>query len=99
MLDSARAHLDVSIVSGFADAALIVGVALAVLAFGGTEPVSFALVQILFLGTAALLIAKLPVSFAGSISAGAVVVPALLAAVVLTQLIPLPPHSASSIAP
>src|ERR1700674_5474977 len=99
MLDSAEARLDGSIVARFAEVALIFGVALAVLAFGGTEPVSFALVQIIFLATAALLVAKMPQSLAGSLSAWGFVVPAVLAAVVLTQLIPLPAHLALSMEP
>src|ERR1700675_2407463 len=99
MLDSAEARLDGSIVARFAEVALIFGVALAVLAFGGTEPVSFALVQIIFLATAVLLVAKMPQSLAGSLSAWGFVVPAVLAAVVLTQLIPLPAHLALSMEP
>jgi O-antigen ligase len=99
MLDSAEARLDGSIVARFAEVALIFGVALAVLAFGGTEPVSFALVQIIFLATAALLVAKMPQSLAGSLSAWGFVVPAVLAAVVLTQLIPLPAHLPLSMEP
>src|ERR1700674_5876462 len=99
MLDSAEARLDGSIVARFAEVALIFGVALAVLAFGGTEPVSFALVQIIFLATAALLVAKMPQSLAGSLSAWGFVVPEVLAAVVLTQLIPLPAHLALSMEP
>jgi O-antigen ligase len=99
MLDSAEARLDGSIVARFAEAALIFGVALAVLAFGGTEPVSFALVQIILLATAALLVAKMPQSLVGSLSAWGFVVPAVLAAVVLTQLIPLPAHLPLSMEP
>jgi O-antigen ligase len=99
MLDSAEARLDGSIVARFAEVALIFGVALAVLAFGGTEPVSFALVQIILLATAALLVAKMPQSLVGSLSAWGFVVPAVLAAVVLTQLIPLPAHLPLSMEP
>jgi O-antigen ligase len=72
--------------------ALIVGVAFAVLAFGGTEPVSFALVQILFLGAAALLVVKMPKSFITSVPRRAFVIPAVLTAAVLLQLCPFPAH-------
>lgn len=68
---------------------LILGIAVAVLAFGGTEPVSFALVQVLFLGVAVLLLAR-PRGMTLAISARAFVVPAMLAGVVLLQLCPLP---------
>lgn len=70
--------------------ALILGVAFAVLAFGGTEAPTFALVQILFLGVAALVIAQDPELLANSASPRAYGVPAVLTGVVLLQLCPLP---------
>jgi putative inorganic carbon (HCO3(-)) transporter len=99
MLDSAEARLDGSIMSRFAEVALVLGIALAVLAFGGTEPVSFALVQIVFLATAALLVAKMPQGLVGFQSTRGFVIPTVLAAVALTQLIPLPAHLHLSIEP
>jgi O-antigen ligase len=92
MPDAARTRLDERSMSRLAETALILGVALAVLAFGGTEPISFALVQIIFLGMAALLVAKMPKSIPASFSARAFAVPTVLAAVVLFQRIPLPTH-------
>jgi O-antigen ligase len=71
------------------EVSLILGVVLAVLAFGGTEPISFALVQVLFLGVAALLVAS-PKGVTTSVSWQALVVPAVLTSVVLLQLCPLP---------
>lgn len=93
------ARLDGCSMSRLAEMALIGGVALAVLVFGGTEPVSFAVVQIIFLGTAALTVAKTPARVATTFSARAFAVPALLAAVVLIQLIPLRAHMTVSIEP
>jgi putative inorganic carbon (HCO3(-)) transporter len=68
---------------------LTVGLALAVLAFGGTGKVSFAIVQLLFFGVAAFFVASAPES-AFRPSAKLIVVPAILTAVVLLQLCPLP---------
>jgi O-antigen ligase len=68
---------------------LTVGVFLAVLAFGGTEPASFALVECFFFGAAAFFLAtraELFVCFTGR----ALLVPAALVGVVLLQLCPLP---------
>jgi O-antigen ligase len=90
MPDWAGVRLDGRSMSRLTEIAFIAGVALAVLAFGGTEPVSFALVQIIFLATAALVVAKMPESLPTTFAARAFAVPALLAAVVLLQLIPLP---------
>ncbi len=68
---------------------LTLGLALAVLAFGGTEPISFAIVQILFLGAAAFFIAAAPES-AFRPPAKLIAVPAMLTGIVLLQLCPLP---------
>jgi len=68
---------------------LTVGLALAVLAFGGTGKISFAIVQLLIFGMAAFFIASAPESAFRS-SAKLIVVPAVLTAVVLLQLCPLP---------
>lgn len=75
--------------SRFVEGSLVFGTAFAVLAFGGTEPVSFTIVEILFLGVGILLVVRsgsLPMAF----SSWALVVPALLLGVVLVQLCPLP---------
>lgn len=72
------------------EVALILGVVFAVLAFGGTEAPTFALVQILFLGVAALVLAKDPECFMNLASPRALQVPAALTAVVLLQICPLP---------
>jgi O-antigen ligase len=72
------------------EVALILGVAFGVLAFGGTEAPTFALVQILFLGVAALVLARDPELLMNFTSPRAFVVPAVLTAVVLLQLCPLP---------
>jgi O-antigen ligase len=71
------------------EVSLIVGMVLAVLAFGGTEPSIFSIVQVLFFGVAVLLVAT-PKSPALSISRRALVIPAVLASVALLQLCPLP---------
>jgi O-antigen ligase len=68
---------------------LTVGLALAVLAFGGTNRIAFAVVQLSFFGMAALFVAS------GSESgfrppAKLIVVPAVLTGVILLQLCPLP---------
>jgi O-antigen ligase len=68
-----------------------VGVFLAVLAFGGTEPTSFALVEILFFAAAAWFVATRPDVFACfPRQAGALLVPAALLTVPALQLLPLP---------
>jgi len=85
-------------VSRVAELTLICGVALAVLAFGGTEPASFALVEILLMGAAALLIARAGRD-AVHFSAKTLLVPAVLAAVVLLQLCPLPLGAWERLAP
>ncbi|MGD0402571.1 MAG: O-antigen ligase family protein [Candidatus Acidiferrales bacterium] len=68
---------------------LTVGLALAVLAFGGTGKISFAIVQLLFFGVGAFFVASAPES-AFRLSAKSLVIPALLTSVVLLQLCPLP---------
>jgi O-antigen ligase len=73
----------------FVEASLLCGVASAVLAFGGTAPVSFAPVQLLFLGVAALLVAR-RVGSSGSSSLKGLVVPAFLVEAIFLQLCPLP---------
>lgn len=68
---------------------LTVGLALAVLAFGGTGTISLGIVQLLFFGMAAFFIARAPESVFRS-SAKLVAVPMVLTAIVLLQLCPLP---------
>ena len=68
---------------------LTLGLVLAVLAFGGTETIAFAIVQLLLFGTAAIFVAGAPESGFRP-TARSVVVPAVLTAVVLVQLCPLP---------
>ncbi len=68
---------------------LTLGLALAVLAFGGTETIAFAIVQLLLFGAAAIFVAGAPES-AFRPTARSVVVPAVLTGVVLLQLCPLP---------
>ncbi len=72
-----------------AEVSLIVGVVLAVAAFGGTEPISFAVVEILFFAVAAWLLLR-SASLAVSVRARYFAVPALLTALALLQLCPLP---------
>lgn len=70
------------------EAGLIAGIAVAVVAFGGTEPLSFAAVQVVVLGLACFLL----VSERGSDRTGRfpMAVPGILLAVVLLELLPLP---------
>jgi putative inorganic carbon (hco3(-)) transporter len=75
--------------AGLVQASLTVGLALAVLAFGGTGKVSFAIVQLLFFGMAAFFVARAPESAFRS-SANLLAVPAILTIIVLLQLCPLP---------
>ena len=70
-------------------ASLTVGLALAVLAFGGTDKIAFAIVQLLLFGAAAFFVASAP-GTAFLSSAKLVAVPAVLAGIVLLQLCPLP---------
>jgi hypothetical protein len=72
-----------------AEISLILGLALAVLAFGGAETISFSIVEILLFGTAAWLLAisgRNTFPFSGK----AVLVPAVLTGIVLLELCPLP---------
>lgn len=69
---------------------LILGVGFAVLAFGGTEAPSFALVQVLFFGVAAVVLARGRESFLKFTTPWAIAIPTMLTAVVLLQLCPLP---------
>jgi putative inorganic carbon (hco3(-)) transporter len=68
---------------------LTLGLAVAVLAFGGTGKISFAIVQLLFFGVAVFFVASAQ-EFAFRSSVKLIVVPAVLTAVVLLQLCPLP---------
>src|ERR1700689_4745239 len=73
----------------FAEISLILGLALAVLAFGGAEPISFSIVEVLLFGAAAWLLATSrgnAIPSSGKIA----LVPAVLAGMVLLQLCPLP---------
>jgi putative inorganic carbon (hco3(-)) transporter len=72
-----------------AEISLIVGLVLAVLAFGGTETIAFAIVQLLFFGVAAFFVVSARESTFRS-SAKSVAVPVVLTGIVLIQLCPLP---------
>jgi O-antigen ligase len=72
-----------------AEASLIFCVTAAVLAFGGTEPISIAVVEVVLLGTVlAVLIGSKDFAWAGSLRS--VAVPAALIGLVIFQLVPLP---------
>jgi O-antigen ligase len=72
-----------------AEASLIFCVTAAVLAFGGTEPISFAVVEIVLLGAVlAVIIGRKDLEWAGSW--GSAPVPAALMGLVIFQLVPLP---------
>jgi O-antigen ligase len=73
----------------FVELPLLVGFVLAVLAFGGTEPASFAIVEVLFLGLVTFLILK-PTGLDVFVPWRTLVIPAALTCVVLLQLCPLP---------
>ncbi len=75
--------------SKLAALSLILGLALAVLAFGGAETILFSVVEVFFFGVAALLVVIAPVSAFRS-SLKSLAVPAALTGVVLLQLCPLP---------
>lgn len=68
---------------------LTFGILFAVLAFGGTEPVSFAIVEVLFFAAAALLVLK-PALALDSVLRRASLIPLALLGVILLQLCPLP---------
>jgi putative inorganic carbon (HCO3(-)) transporter len=73
----------------WAEVSLLTAIAIAVLAFGGTEPTSFAVVEILLAGVAIIFLAKrLYAHF--PFSMGMVMAPAVLVGLVLIQLCPLP---------
>ena len=76
--------------SRLVEVSLILGVGFAALAFGGTEAPTFALVQILFFGVAALVLTRGPASFPKFTTPWALAIPAMLTALVLLQLCPLP---------
>ena len=72
-----------------AEASLISCITAAVLAFGGTEPISFALIEVVLLGAAAVVVFRSKnYEWAGSWSLAAI--PAGLIALVALQLLPLP---------
>lgn len=72
-----------------AEISLIVGMAFAVLEFGGTEPASFAAVEVLLAGVAIIFLAR-PRWMRPPFSMQGFLVPALLMGVVLVQLCPFP---------
>jgi len=76
-------------VTRLAEVALIAGVVFAVLAFGGTNPAYFALVQIILLGAAALAM-RMPKSEVAGMAPAAFAIPAALAGIALLQICPLP---------
>jgi putative inorganic carbon (hco3(-)) transporter len=75
--------------SKLAEVSLIVGLAIAVLAFGGVETISFSIVEVIFFGAAALLLATSPEITLPS-SRQIAFIPAVLSGIVLLQLCPLP---------
>ncbi|MGB8543294.1 MAG: O-antigen ligase family protein [Candidatus Acidiferrales bacterium] len=75
--------------SKLAEISLILGLAIAVLAFGGVETISFSIVEVIFFGAGAFLLATSPKITLPS-SGKIVVIPAVLCAIVLLQLCPLP---------
>jgi O-antigen ligase len=75
--------------SKLAEISLILGLAIAVLAFGGVETISFSIVEVIFFGTAALLLATSPQIMLPSFGKIALV-PVVLSGIVLLQLCPLP---------
>ena len=75
--------------SKLAEISLILGLALAVLAFGGVETISFSIVEVIFFGAAALLVATSPEITLPSFGKIALVT-VMLSGIVLLQLCPLP---------
>lgn len=71
------------------EATLIAGVVLAVAAFGGTEPLSFGIVELLFFAVAVWLLLN-PRAIAESVPLIYFAIPVALSALVLVQLCPLP---------
>jgi O-antigen ligase len=97
----ARAQLGVTgfAVPGFlrwAEVIVVAGIVLAVLAFGGTEPASFAVVEILFAGVAIVFLAR-PWRTSVAFPKGMLAIPALLAGWILVQLCPWPASWARSV--
>jgi O-antigen ligase len=76
--------------SRLAEVSLILGIGLAVLAFGGTEPGSFAVVEVLLLGTAAWLLANFGSVLAPAGWSKGLLVPTAIVGVIVVQLCPLP---------
>src|SRR5580658_10458403 len=74
--------------SKLAEISLILGLAIAVLAFGGVETISFSIVEVIFFGTAALLFVTSPEITLPSRMI--VLIPVVLSGIVLLQLCPLP---------
>jgi putative inorganic carbon (HCO3(-)) transporter len=72
-----------------AEISLILGLAIAVLVFGGVESISFSIVEVIFFGAAALLLATSPEISQPSFGKIALV-PVVLSGIVLLQLCPLP---------
>src|ERR1700677_1095091 len=75
--------------SKLAEISLILGLAIAVLAFGGVETISFSIVEVIFFGTAALLLVTSPEITLPS-PRMIVLIPVMLSGIVLLQLCPLP---------
>jgi len=75
--------------SKFAEISLIVGLAIAVLVFGGVEAISFSIVEVIFFGTAAWLLVTSP-EITLSSSKKTAFIPVVLSGIVLLQLCPLP---------
>jgi len=75
--------------SKLVEISLILGLGLAVLAFGGVETISFSIVEVIFFGAAALLLAAFPEITLPS-SRKIVFTPVVLSGIVLLQLCPLP---------
>ena len=75
--------------SKLAEISLILGLAIAVLAFGGVETVSFSIVEVVFFGAAALLLMTSPEITLPS-PRKIIFIPVVLSGIVLLQLCPLP---------
>jgi O-antigen ligase len=75
--------------SKLAEISLILGLAISVLAFGGVETISFSIVEVIFFGTAALLLVTSPEITLPS-PRMIVLIPVVLSGIVLLQLCPLP---------
>jgi putative inorganic carbon (HCO3(-)) transporter len=73
----------------FAEISLILELAIAVLAFGGVETISFSIVEVVFFGAAALLLATSSEIYFPSFGKTSLV-PVVLSGIVLLQLCPLP---------